>query len=111
MGNKLERGLVAKMLGKSTQLGMCLCSPTCSTLSISDCRRRKNGWRKTQLGPYVFKISEKVDLEEPRPLIGQVYFGCMQRESTTKESDVEKIKSEFFAQITITDTEAEFNVS
>ena len=33
-------------------------------------------------------LEEKIDFEEPTPLIDQVYLGCTQRETLTKEQDV-----------------------
>ena len=54
-------------------------------------------------------IAEKIDLEEPTPLTDQVYLGCTQRESATIQSSV-KIKSDFFAEITTTETEAKSKI-
>ena len=48
------------------------------------------------------KLKEKIDSEETAPLIDKVYFGCAQRVSLTKESNV-KTKSDLFATITTAD--------
>ena len=47
-------------------------------------------------------LKKKMDLEEATPFIDQVHFGCTQRESATKESDV-KIKMDLFTKITCTE--------
>ena len=44
-------------------------------------------WRQASLAPVYLKLKEKTDLEEPTPLADQVYLGCTQRESVTKESE------------------------
>ena len=50
----------------------------------------------------------KIDPEEPTPLSDQVYVGCSQSESRTKESDVNS-KIHSFVQVITTYSEAMFN--
>ena len=75
MEKKIGRGLVARWLREITQLGMSLCSPTITILHTSICRRQKMAGRKPSLAPM--------------PLINQLHFGCAQRGSVTKVSNVQ----------------------
>ena len=103
----LEEGLLQESLGKKgTQLGMSSCSQTSSTrfLSVYVDGKKKAG-RKASSAPTWLKLKKKIDIEEPTPRFDQLYSGCTQRESVTKESDV-KINSDLLAKITTADTEA-----
>ena len=75
MEKKIGRGLVARWLREITQLGMSLCSPTITILHTSLCRRQKIAGRKPSLASM--------------PLINQLHFGCAQRGSVTKASNVQ----------------------
>ena len=105
---RLEEVLLQEGWEKSTQLGMPACSPTRSTLVMSVCRRHTHVWEKRKLSPMWVKLKKRI-VEEPTPLIDQVYLGCTQRGSVTNKSVV-KLMSGLFAKIATTDTEAKFKI-
>ena len=110
MAEKIGRGLVARRSGQGTQLGTSGRPPTNSILLSSLCRRQTRGWETVHLGLDVENFfGHKIDPEEPTPLIDQVYSGCPQRESKTKESDV-KSETHSCAKISTTDTQAKSKV-
>ena len=65
--------------------------------------------RRTSLAPIWLKLKRSIDLEEPAPLVDQVYSGYTQRESVTVESNV-KTKGNLFAKITTTETDVKSNM-
>ena len=55
----------------------------------------KKAGRKPSFANMRLTLKKKTDLEEPTPLIDQVFSGCTQRESETKDS-MSKTKSDLF---------------
>ena len=107
----IGRSLTARKSGKSTQLGMSFFHRQNYILRIIIMSTTMSGWKKVSLATIWVgnKSKNKIDLEELTPLINRVYSGCTQRESKTNLWKV-MAKSDFFAKITTTDTEAKSQI-
>ena len=51
------------------------------------------GGKKNNLKPMWHKLMKQVDLEEPTPLLDQVYLGCTQRECKPNQKIVQENKT------------------
>ena len=91
--NKIGRGVVAWRQGRNT--------PTSSTFETENIDAMK--WLEEK------PAQETTYLVEFHVTHDQVYLGCRQCDSATKESDV-RIKSDWFAKVTTVDTEAKCKI-
>ena len=52
-------------MGKSTELGMSICSSKTRTILIGICGCHQNGWKEAEYGSHVEKMMKNEDIDEP----------------------------------------------
>ena len=93
-------------MGKSTELGMFVCSQK-TAIIFGICGRLflKKAGKKQNWAPMWKKLMKNIDLDEPTSFLDRVYLGCTQRECRADEMVIEKNKEMFESRISAGATE------
>ena len=83
-------------MGKSTELGMPICSQKTKFIPVNERGRHQMAGKKA---PMWKKVMNDVDLDEPTSFLDQEYLGCAQRECVPNEDIVEQYKNMFESRI------------
>ena len=95
MGKVIRKSSIGTRLGKSSELGMCVCQTSKRTIPISVCGRYKTCWQETKHQSDLEMLMKGVDVGEPTSFLDHVYVGCTQRECQISKDIVDNYKSLF----------------
>ena len=91
----------AQTLVKISDSARSLKLPCKVCISIENCQL----FLKREPCSNVGKLEKKFDLEDPAPLLNQVYLGRAQRDAVTKKRNRQGQRSDTFAKLTSSDTD------
>ena len=87
------------MDGKSSKLGMSLCTSWKRIILICVCGWHKIGWKDTKSWSDVETTQKEVDLGEPTSFLDHVYLGCTQRQCEISKDVVDNNRTMFESRI------------
>ena len=98
VGTTIRRSSTETWMGKSTELGMSVCSSKTRIIFVSTCGWHY-GWKEAEKGSHVEDNEQNVDLEEPTSFFDHRYLECTQRECKPSEIIAEEFTKMFESRI------------